>query len=189
MESVIVLNKNFQYWTEIGIEKFLRLWQNNKIEILMEREDKEIRGVSISIKMPVIVRLLNFTSYKIKQDRVDYAKHKVWDRDQNVCQFWHHDNEGKPFQYRCKPSEITVDHVTPKCMGGKDSFENCVTACWTCNIEIKRGRTPEQAGLKLVRKPVSPPSQRKGDMVVVHFNFNPNRIAHKYYLEKFLKMA
>lgn len=189
MESVIVLTKNYQYWTEIGIEKFLRLWELNKIEILVEREDREIHGVSISIKLPAVIRLLEFVGYKVRYDKVDYAKHKVWERDNFTCQYFHHDNEGKPFQHRCKPEEMTIDHVLPKCMGGRDSFENCVTACRVCNIEIKRGRTPEQAGLKLIKKPTVPPHQRKGDMVVVHFSFNPSRISHKYYWEKFLGKA
>jgi len=189
MESVIVLNKNFQYWTEIGVDKFLRLWQNNKIEILVEREDREIHGVSISIKMPAVVRLLAFTGYKIKSDIVTYAKHKVYERDGDICQFWHTDSDNKPFQYRCKNDERTVDHVLPLCMGGKTTFENCVTACRVCNVEIKRGRTPEQAGMKLIKKPKIPVGQKKGDMVVVRFSFNPNQISHKYYWEKFLNMA
>jgi hypothetical protein len=74
-------------------------------------------------------------------------------------------------------------------MGGKTTFENCVTACRVCNVEIKRGRTPEQAGMKLIKKPKIPVGQKKGDMVVVRFSFNPNQISHKYYWEKFLNMA
>jgi 5-methylcytosine-specific restriction endonuclease McrA len=28
---------------------------------------------------------------------------------------------------------FTIDHVLPKALGGKSSFENCVTACKPCN--------------------------------------------------------
>jgi 5-methylcytosine-specific restriction endonuclease McrA len=30
-------------------------------------------------------------------------------------------------------SNLTIDHVVPRSMGGKTEWENCVTACWPCN--------------------------------------------------------
>ena len=48
-----------------------------------------------------------------------------------------------------------MDHVLPKIYGGNDSWENLVCACTKCN-SIKGDKTPEQAGLKLLRKPRKP---------------------------------
>lgn len=189
MESVIVLTKNYQYWTEISIEKMLRLWQNNKIEVLVEREDRVIRGVSVTIKCPAVVRLLKFVGFHIKSDVVNYSPQAVYDRDNGICQYFHYDRNGKSFQYKCKTDEKTIDHVIPRNMGGKTIFENCVTACWHCNIVLKQGLTPERAGMKLIKKPVIPYSQKKGDMMVMTFRFNPNSVAHTYYMEKILKMG
>jgi 5-methylcytosine-specific restriction endonuclease McrA len=54
------------------------------------------------------------------------------------------------------PSQLTVDHVIPKSRkGGQSSWENCVTCSLKINAE-KGDRTPEEAGLKLLIKPVAP---------------------------------
>jgi 5-methylcytosine-specific restriction endonuclease McrA len=45
--------------------------------------------------------------------------------------------------------------VIPRSRGGTTSWENLVTACRSCNLK-KRNRTPEEAGMRLLRKP-SPP--------------------------------
>jgi 5-methylcytosine-specific restriction endonuclease McrA len=50
---------------------------------------------------------------------------------------------------------MTVDHVVPKIYGGADTWENLVAACLKCN-NSKGNRTPEQAGMKLRKKPRRP---------------------------------
>ena len=49
----------------------------------------------------------------------------------------------------------TKDHVVPVAHGGRKDWENIVTCCITCNRR-KGGRTPEQAGMRLVRLPRRP---------------------------------
>ena len=39
--------------------------------------------------------------------------------------------------------------------GGSTGWENIVTSCYPCNLR-KRNRTPEQAGMRLLRKPFRP---------------------------------
>ncbi len=51
--------------------------------------------------------------------------------------------------------ELTYDHVVPRSQGGKTVWDNIVTACQECNGR-KAGRTPEQAGMRLLKKPVQP---------------------------------
>ena len=46
--------------------------------------------------------------------------------------------------------ELSVDHVLPKSRGGKDTWDNLVTACKTCNC-AKGDRTPEEAGMEIKR--------------------------------------
>jgi 5-methylcytosine-specific restriction endonuclease McrA len=50
---------------------------------------------------------------------------------------------------------LTVDHVIPRSRGGEDTWENLVCACIKCNNK-KGDRTPEEAGMKLLRKPMKP---------------------------------
>jgi len=45
-----------------------------------------------------------------------------------------------------KDYQLSIDHLTPFCLGGDDSEENLVTACLPCNMS-KNGRTPEEWGV------------------------------------------
>ncbi|HJW34191.1 MAG TPA: HNH endonuclease [Holophagaceae bacterium] len=58
-------------------------------------------------------------------------------RDQHVCGY-------------CLGKASTVDHVIPRCQGGGSTWFNLVAACLRCN-QLKGGRTPEQAGMSLLR--------------------------------------
>ncbi|MCK5430112.1 MAG: HNH endonuclease, partial [Anaerolineales bacterium] len=52
---------------------------------------------------------------------------------------------------------LTIDHIIPRRLGGKHSWENLVAACPSCNHR-KGGRTIEQAHMRLLRSPKEPPS-------------------------------
>ncbi len=67
-------------------------------------------------------------------------------RDRNLCMYC-----GGPFHR----SELTRDHVLPLSRGGRDGWENVVTACLGCNVR-KGGRTPQQAGMPLLAVPYRP---------------------------------
>jgi CRISPR/Cas system Type II protein with McrA/HNH and RuvC-like nuclease domain len=51
--------------------------------------------------------------------------------------------------------DLTLDHVIPLSRGGWDGWDNVVTACRSCNNR-KGDDTPEEAGMKLLRKPRLP---------------------------------
>jgi hypothetical protein len=63
-------------------------------------------------------------------------------RDDHKCQY-------------CGKKATTIDHIVPRCQGGQTSWKNCVACCWDCN-QKKGGRTPLQAGMVLIKNPVSP---------------------------------
>lgn len=50
---------------------------------------------------------------------------------------------------------LTRDHVMPVSKGGRDSWENVVTACFQCNSR-KANRTPQQAHMPLLAVPYRP---------------------------------
>jgi 5-methylcytosine-specific restriction endonuclease McrA len=50
---------------------------------------------------------------------------------------------------------MTTDHVVPRSLGGSDSWTNLACACIRCNNR-KGSRTPEQAGMPLLRPPRRP---------------------------------
>ena len=71
-----------------------------------------------------------------------YSKRGVLQRDGYICGY-------------CDKHATTIDHVVPRCQGGKSSWENTVASCQPCNAK-KGGRTPSQAGMVLRIRPVSP---------------------------------
>src|SRR3970040_990011 len=50
---------------------------------------------------------------------------------------------------------MSNDHMWPGSVGGKTICENVVSSCRACNTR-KGSRTPQQAGMFLVRKPSKP---------------------------------
>lgn len=67
-------------------------------------------------------------------------------RDRMLCLYC-----GNPFHR----GELTRDHVVPISRGGRDEWQNVVTACWHCNVR-KGNRTPGQAGMPLLAVPYRP---------------------------------
>ena len=51
--------------------------------------------------------------------------------------------------------QLTRDHVLPVSKGGKDTWENVVSACFHCNSR-KSNRTPQQANMPLLAVPYRP---------------------------------
>lgn len=70
----------------------------------------------------------------------------LFQRDRNLCMYC-----GQLFAQ----SWLTRDHVLPASRGGRSVWENCVTACRSCN-QKKDDRTPEEAGMKLLAVPYTP---------------------------------
>lgn len=187
--SVVVLNKNYQFWTEVPLKKVLKWLVLDKIEILEFHDSEETGSFEFRIKMPLVVRLLNFVGYKPKRETVVYSDEAVFNRDDNTCQYWHFDEStGKRFKYKVGYGERTIDHVLPLSRGGKRiSFENCVCCCRWHNEKVKKNRTPDEVGLELIRKPFVP-KRNKNEFVVIKFSYNKNKVAHMAYVKKFLGM-
>jgi 5-methylcytosine-specific restriction endonuclease McrA len=52
-------------------------------------------------------------------------------------------------------ADLSRDHIRPFSQGGRDTWNNVVTACRRCN-NAKASRTPEQAHMQLVAVPFTP---------------------------------
>jgi hypothetical protein len=51
--------------------------------------------------------------------------------------------------------DLNLDHVVPRALGGKTTWDNIVTSCFRCNLS-KGCKTLEQSGLKLLKRPTKP---------------------------------
>lgn len=181
VESVVVLNKYHQFHAEVNLRKALKWLIKDKIEVIVSK-DEEIRSIEFRFKIPLVVRLKEFGWIKIKKPNIPYSDGAVYNRDNNECQYWHFNDKGHKFVYKCTELDRTIDHIQPVSRGGKTSFENCICACRHCNIKIKKNRTPEESGLKLRRKPKTP-QLKVGDNMVIRFVYNPKKDSHKSYIE------
>lgn len=145
MEMTLLLNATYEPLRVVHWQKAINLLWQGKVEVL-EFYDRDIRGVSISFKLPSVMRLLTMVKLRSNHHAVKFSRINIFTRDRYTC------------QYCCKryrTEELTFDHVVPIAKGGKKTWENIVTACWRCNNR-KSGRTPREAGLKLLKEPVKP---------------------------------
>ena len=110
----------------------------------VEEYEDEISSPSVTFKLPSVIVLktvVKFISRGIKPSRNNI----LW-RDKNQCQY-------------CgvieSPREMTIDHVIPRSRGGENTWSNLVTCCKKCN-QKKGNRTPQEANMSLLNKPIKP---------------------------------
>jgi 5-methylcytosine-specific restriction endonuclease McrA len=111
---------------------------------LKEPHEDWLRAVNFEIQVPRVIRLLLYD--KMPRFSLRLNRHTLFARDANRCQYC-----GRRFS----PSQLSLDHVIPRSHGGTSTWENMVCACIRCNVK-KGGRTPREAHMTLVRKPLRP---------------------------------
>jgi 5-methylcytosine-specific restriction endonuclease McrA len=103
-----------------------------------------IHTVRFAVAVPKIIRLLGYD--KLPRQDVKFNRRNIFARDSNRCQYC---------ARKFSTMDLSLDHVTPRSQGGKSTWDNIVCCCVKCNVK-KGGRTPEQAHMKLLTKPVKP---------------------------------
>lgn len=142
--ETLVLNASYEPLARISWQTAMRLLFQEKVEIVEEYEDREIRTVTITFKVPSIIRLLKMVRRRKKQ--VKFSRDNVYARDSGKCQYCYK---------RVPRHEVTYDHVFPKSRGGRTTWDNVVIACVPCN-QKKEDRTPVEARMTLRTKPIRP---------------------------------
>jgi 5-methylcytosine-specific restriction endonuclease McrA len=103
-----------------------------------------IRTPTHTIPIPRIIQLLRYD--RVPRRDVRFTRRNIFYRDRNRCQYC-----GKVFSQK----HLNLDHVRPLSRGGGSGWKNVVCACVQCNC-TKGNRTPEEAGMSLIRKPRKP---------------------------------
>lgn len=138
---VLVLNADYQALSVCSVERAVGLVWLDKAEVVEARDDRMLRSVREAYPWPSIVRLRRYI--RVPYRKVLLTRRNVLRRDNNRCVY-------------CGSTEaLTIDHVMPKSRGGRDAWENLVAACTPCNNR-KGNRTPEEAGMRLPRRPFRP---------------------------------
>jgi 5-methylcytosine-specific restriction endonuclease McrA len=96
------------------------------------------------LRVPRVIVLRAYD--RVPRRTVRYSRVNVFMRDAYTCQYC---------GSRPPRSQLNLDHIVPRSMGGRTTWENVVCSCVECNRR-KGGRTPEQARLHLRRRPTRP---------------------------------
>lgn len=109
---------------------------------IIESYDRAVHSPSLDMKIPSVIALKQYVK---PSEFPAFTRFNVFLRDRFTC------------QYCGRTDHLTFDHVVPRRLGGKTTWENIITACASCNMK-KGGRTPQQAKMGLMLKPIRPTS-------------------------------
>ena len=169
--QTLLLNYDYQPIRIISWKKAIKLLSGEKVDVVEEYEDVDIKTVSLSIKLPAVMRLRNYVKFFSKnQGAVKFNRLNVFHRDGFTCQYC----DGQP-----GVTKLTYDHVIPKSRGGKTAWTNIVTCCHPCNSK-KSNNTPKEMGWKLNREPVMP---KPSEHFMMRLAFPQTPEAWKCYLD------
>jgi len=121
-------------------------WQTAIKAVFLERVDiiasyeREVHSPSLDMKIPSVIAL---RQYVRPSEFPAFTRFNLFLRDRFMC------------QYCGSYDHLTFDHVVPRRLGGRTTWENVAAACAPCNMK-KGGRTPEQARMRLMEEPIRP---------------------------------
>ncbi len=127
-------NHDFDSWLAVS--------ELNAMERLSDQD--WIRSVNFQFQVPRVIRLMDYD--RVPKQSVRFSRRNVFARDGNRCMYCNR---------RFPPSQLSLDHVLPRSRGGDTTWENVVSSCVKCNVH-KGGRTPREARMRLICRPVKP---------------------------------
>jgi 5-methylcytosine-specific restriction endonuclease McrA len=137
----LILNASYEPLGVVAHRRAVVLVLGEKAEVV-EQNGALYRSERLVLEAPSVIRL----RYYVKVPRrlhVAPTRKAVFLRDSHTCQY-------------CGKSAENVDHVIPRSRGGRHSWDNVVAACRRCNAR-KENRLPHDVGLRLRRRPRTPP--------------------------------
>lgn len=141
-KPVLLLNQNYEPMQVCTARRAFILLFQGKAEMIEKADGFKIHTVTKAFNLPSVVRLWHYK--KVPQKKVMLTRKNIFSRDSHQCQYC-----------GVVKGSMTIDHVISKKYGGEDSWYNLVTACARCNSK-KGDRTPEQANMKLSKRPSRP---------------------------------
>ena len=138
---VLVLNQSYEPLNICRVRRAIVLLYHGKAEML-ENGSGFIHSAERIFQVPSVIRL----AYMIKRPRPKrkLTRLEIFNRDHYTCQYCGRETH-----------QLTLDHVIPRYRGGEHTWENVASACVSCNRR-KAGRTPQEAGMKLISPPHLP---------------------------------
>lgn len=141
MHEVLVLNSNYEPLNVCNMRRAIALLLLGKAEVLQHRSSPVNTGSGLFLA-PSVLKMRYAVRRPMPQLRL--SRHSVLARDNYTCQYC-----------GVRGKDLTIDHVVPKWAGGPHTWDNLVACCRRCNLK-KGDKTPQQAHMKLARKPKRP---------------------------------
>ncbi|MEU9114225.1 HNH endonuclease [Streptomyces sp. NPDC048483] len=141
MRETLVLNASFEPLSTVSLRRAVVLVMQDKAVVENAHPGLLIRAASVDVPVPRVIRLSRYVRVPFRR-RAPWSRRGVLVRDQHRCAY-------------CGRRATTVDHVVPRAQGGADTWLNTVASCAEDNHR-KADRTPEQAGMRLLRRPFEP---------------------------------
>ncbi len=139
---VLVLNATYEPVNVCAARRALVLVLKG-VAAAEEESDRFLISPSRRMRVPSVIRLLEYRRIPFQGRAL--SRKNILMRDRNTCQFCS----------KVLPAgELTLDHIIPRSRGGESTWENLVACCHPCNNR-KGNRLPEEAGMKLLRRPRS----------------------------------
>ena len=145
--DTLVLDASYQPISRVSWQQAFRMVFSGRAVVVETYADWVVRSAREVFLVPSIVRFVRVVRNFFRRG-IKFNRRNVYLRDKGRCQYC-----GR----RVPSNDFEFEHVIPKCQGGRTRWENIVVACTPCN-QRKGNRTPEQAGMRLLSKPVRPRS-------------------------------
>jgi 5-methylcytosine-specific restriction endonuclease McrA len=127
-----------------AIDEQFQLFDFESWRALAAAHHDAVGTVSRPIRVPRVIVLMAYE--RMPKTRVRFSRFNIYARDENTCQYC---------GARLPRVDLNLDHVVPRSRGGATTWENVVCSCVPCNLR-KGGRTPDEAGMRLLRAPARP---------------------------------
>lgn len=138
--AVLVLNSSYLPIQTTSVKKAIKMIYRGVATV--EKYSSTVwKSVSSEVVLPTVIRLINFYKLPIRTHRL--SKKNIFLRDDYTCQYCGEIGSDR---------SLTIDHVIPKSRNGSSKWDNLVASCKRCNT-VKGNRTPEEAGMKILKKP------------------------------------
>lgn len=142
--KTLVLNKTYEPLFVTSPRRAFCMVYLGKAEVL-DYHEEGFKTKNAVYGKPAVIRLTN-RRIAFSPKRARCTRKAVFVRDGFMCIYCGDLLRNKG---------LTWDHVMPKSRGGKKVWTNMATACKPCNTR-KADRTPEEASMPLLWKPVRP---------------------------------
>ena len=147
----VVLNSTYEPISVVTSKRALLLILEGKAIVVEEHPTMVVRSPSVTLKVPIMVALKQFIrGRKIFRTGAVLTQRNLFIRENYTCQYCNrHKSELRHSEF------LTRDHIIAESRGGKDAWDNVVTACSSCNNK-KADRDLDEVNMKLQKKPVTP---------------------------------